>query len=147
MKLVNLTENDSDDLIKVDALGFGKNYDLPPLTKDQIKGVLANGFILGIKKGTELVSDIQIKKEKNGWYIYSVCTVPDEQHHGFASQLLRKVLELAKASRVKRITATVKPGNVGSIKLFMKLGFRETKFLPNHYGKGKDRLLFERTNI
>lgn len=143
MEIVELTEKDSKDMIKLDKLSYGEDYGLPPLDEDQIGGVVKSGFMLGIREEGELVSNIHIKKQEDGWYVFTCCTSPSHQGKGLAKKLLEKVLEMSKKEGNKRITATIKPSNINSLKLFEKKGFKKVKYLKDHYGKGKHRILME----
>ncbi|MBI5553118.1 MAG: GNAT family N-acetyltransferase [Candidatus Diapherotrites archaeon] len=143
MRISGLNETDTAAIIELEEKCFGHTYDLPPLTPAQIREILSNGFIYGIRNGKQLASVIDIEFRKPEWYVNGIYTHPDHQHQGLAQQLLARVILEARKKKVPKITATVHPHNATSIRLFEKNGFLKTRFIPDCYGPGKDRFVLE----
>lgn len=144
MRILNLNKNDIQKIIDLDISSFGINYDLPAITEKQIREILNNGFILGIKEKGILISNIQISEKKKGsLFIGEIATIPEKQHKGLAEKLLKRIIKISRQKRIKKISALIRPSNQKSINLFLKNGFRKIKTMENYYGKGKDRILME----
>ncbi len=82
-------------------------------------------------------------KKGEGWYVYGIATFPDSQKKGFADELLKNVLLLAKEENIKKVVATVRPSNLKSKNLLLKNGFVQANLAKDYFGKGKDRFIFE----
>lgn len=143
MEIVKLTKKDIPQILLLDSVAFGSDYDLLPITEKEVIEILENGFIWGIKDGEKLLSNIQIMKKEGRWHIYGIATSPDSQKKGYADELLKKVLLFAKEEKIYKIFATVRPTNIKSKNLFLKNGFVQTSFAKDYFGKGKDRFIFE----
>lgn len=129
------------ELKKLDDLAFGFGPNIVNITREELKEFLQKGFILALRENGKIVSFISFLKEDSTWYCSGVCTHPEQQGKGLADKVIKESLNHLNG---KHITATVRENNLGSLKVFIRNnGFIGTKYLKNHFGKGKDRLLME----
>ena len=123
---------------KVDDLAFIGGEDIVWITQQEILDILEQGYIIAIYEKGDIVWHVQVQFRDNGEkYIFWIWILPEFQGKGIAKKLLEKVFDWDKDSI---FTATVRPDNFPSIKLFVNhFRFKIDKFLPNHYGEWNHR--------
>ena len=80
--------------------------------------------------------------------IASIAVHPDQRQEGLGTKLIEDAIEIAKhlsfsSSRVRKIVLQVGAKNFPARLLYEKQGFRQTKELPDYYGRGKDGIRME----
>ncbi len=60
---------------------------------------------------------------------------------GTGKKLLREVIKILKADRIKYVELTVDPGNTAAMSFYRGFDFREVSVRKNEYGRGIDRIL------
>ena len=106
MRIIKLSKKHIPQIISLDEASFGKDYDLPTITKEEILDILVKGFILGMFDGRKLISNIQVKKTaKNAWFICGIATLPKKQGKGIADKLLKKIISIAEKQKIIKISA------------------------------------------
>lgn len=77
--------------------------------------------------------------------LYSICTHPDYQGQGLATQLIDRLEVLAsEAENCAYLRLEVKASNRGAIKLYQKLGYRKFAEKKNYYTDGETAWCFEK---
>jgi ribosomal protein S18 acetylase RimI-like enzyme len=126
---------------KLDDKAFGTGPNIVGITKEELKNILKNGFILCAIIDGKIVSEVMLEYKKDHWYAGGIATDPEHFRRGLGGYLMREVIKRAKDNKIK---ATVREDNVESIGLCVnKNGFIVTKFLKDYFGPGKDRLMME----
>jgi len=85
-------------------------------------------FVIIKKEGNELIGDVGLHFfDPDNKQVEIGCTIDKSYHnHGYASEALSEIIQyLFRTLDKHRIIASIDPRNVGSIKLFEKLGFRK----------------------
>jgi ribosomal protein S18 acetylase RimI-like enzyme len=111
-----------------DVLGI---LSLPSVIR--LKAVI-NGKMAGFVAG-----DIR-KHEDTGW-IATLAVTPDQRHNGIATALISSC-EIQ--MDVKRIKLCVRRSNDPAIRLYLKLGYRNTGVWEKYYIGGEDALILEK---
>lgn len=77
---------------------------------------LANGEFAGYITYTEICGEIQIA---------NVATLPGYRRMGIASELLKKLLQMAENNNDSTVTLEVRASNIGAIALYNRAGFEK----------------------
>lgn len=103
-------------------------------------GMLYAGVVEGeIVGGAEVLRCLQ----EGDLYLEGLYISPAHQGRGHGARLLTHVIEASSQAGYRRLLATVDPENEAGRRLYGKAGFRETGWLPDHYGPGRHRLGIE----
>lgn len=91
----------------------------------------------------ELISVIEVLSsfDRELAYIYGVSTVPKFEKKGYATTLLRYVIQYLKKLEIKKIELTVDTDNFTAQKIYKKLNFEIVEDLENEYGDNIKRYL------
>mgnify|MGYP001008826953 CR=1 FL=1 len=91
----------------------------------------------------ELISVIEVLSsfDRELAYIYGVSTVPKFEKKGYATALLRYVIQYLKKLEIKKIELTVDTDNFTAQKIYKKLNFEIVEDLENEYGDNIKRYL------
>lgn len=92
------------------------------------------GRIIGALFGT-----VEGKKSR----IMVIVVAPDYRKKGVATALINRFRTETVARNLTSITLEVKPGNAAAIRLYAKLGFKETGYGVCHYSDGGDCIVME----
>lgn len=107
--------------------GF-KNLDQAAYEKALLKtGVFLEGVQLAIikKDDQKLIGDLYMQLEEDHfWLGYTIN--PNFSRQGYAFEVLKKVLDWIPTQNIKKVYAGVVKENEASIRLLLKLGFKET---------------------
>jgi len=77
-------------------------------------------------------------------YFMSTAVDSTLQGKGYGTSFIKNCLELVKKEGIDKVELTVSPNNLRAIRIYRdKLGFKETGFSKDLYGKGQDRILME----
>jgi ribosomal protein S18 acetylase RimI-like enzyme len=112
-----------------DVLGI---LSLPSIIR--LKAVI-NAKMVGFVAG-----DIR-KHEDTGW-IATLAVTPDQRHNGIATALISSC-EIQ--MDVKRIKLCVRRSNDPAVRLYLKLGYRNTGVWEKYYVGGEDALILEKS--
>jgi ribosomal protein S18 acetylase RimI-like enzyme len=74
-------------------------------------------------------------------HINSIAVLPEIQHQGIGTLLLRSFTKEARRQGCTRMTLEVSTANEVGLAFFAKHGFRRIRGLPDYYGKGLGGLL------
>jgi [ribosomal protein S18]-alanine N-acetyltransferase len=77
-------------------------------------------------------------------HILNVAVHPDFRKQGYASALVRHILEVARRDKARVVMLEVRVSNHGARSLYRKLGFREVGMRPKYYAdNGEDAVLMD----
>jgi ribosomal protein S18 acetylase RimI-like enzyme len=93
------------------------------------------GYILGV---------MQRGRNRHITRLYSIATASRVQRRGIGRRLLRKFIRAAKQRGARHVSLEVAVENRIGRKLFEAVGFRQTRMMPNYYGKRHDGIRMER---
>lgn len=65
--------------------------------------------------------------------LYRIAVVPEARRRGLGGWLLRRLLDDARASGVRRLHLEVREGNVAARRLYVRAGFAEAGRRPGYY--------------
>lgn len=77
--------------------------------------------------------------------ILSIGVDPELQSNGCGRKLMEFAEKMAKESGMEKLTLVTNARNTQAINFYKKLGYVITKEIPNHYGDGEVRYLFEKS--
>ena len=77
--------------------------------------------------------------------LYSVVIDPAERGRGIARDLVKRAHDAARRRCCTQLHLEVRPDNTAAIRLYRKLGYRETRRIARFYEDGADALRFEAT--
>lgn len=77
-------------------------------------------------------------------YLYGVSTNIKYRKQGYATKLLKYIIDDLKKENIKNIELTVGEENKEAIKLYKKLGFYNKEYLENEYFDNTNRLLMSK---
>lgn len=100
---------------------YEKYYSLADVKEDKGKGML---FTAPLNKIKEL-SSFNLTKYGNGLFINNICVSPDNRRKGIAKKLITNIIKNSKKKNINFLFLQVKNNNVGAIKLYKSLGFKE----------------------
>ena len=100
---------------------YEKYYSVADVKEDKNKGML---FTTPIDKVREL-QNFNLTKYGNGLFINNICVSPDNRRKGIAQKLITNIIKNARTKGVNFLFLQVKENNVGAIKLYRKLGFKD----------------------
>jgi ribosomal-protein-alanine N-acetyltransferase len=93
------------------------------------------GYILGVMQHGRL---------RHIARLYSIATVTSVRRSGIGRRLLRKFIRAAQQRGARRVSLEVAVENKIGRKLFEAEGFRQTRMMPNYYGKQHAGIRMER---
>ena len=70
---------------------------------------------------------LRMEPYKDGWLLCALETVPDERNKGYASNLIRCLLDYLRTSNRKKVYSHVSKDNCASVATHMKCGFQIEK--------------------
>jgi len=76
--------------------------------------------------------------------IASLAVAPDYRRRGIAVALMRHLLGALKPAGARRVTLTVRTGNLAAISLYRSLGFRKARLAAGYYEDGGDAFVMTR---
>lgn len=145
-----LTENDTELLNKIVELEdevFGEasvgNWNIKPFAR---YGKVYAKIFTNENGEKEIVSAIEVLSsfDRKLAYIYGVSTNPKFSNKGFATELLKVVLEDLKKENIKYVELTAEIENKIAVHLYEKLDFKVVEILENEYGDNKKRYLMKK---
>jgi len=74
-------------------------------------------------------------------HIDSIAVLPEFQRQGIGECLLQSFVREVRRGGCTRVTLEVSTANAAGLTFFAKHGFRQTRRLPDYYGKGLPALL------
>lgn len=81
-------------------------------------------------------------EKKDRLHIYSIAVKKHFRRKGIGEKLLKKLIKLAKKHGLKEVFLEVNVENTPAIKLYEKLGFKQTKRIKKYYSDGKDAFIY-----
>ena len=72
-------------------------------------------------------------------HLLNLCTLGKYQRHGFAEQLLQRVMEVAKSKKVETLFLEVRPSNHAALRLYEKSGFNQVGLRKDYYPTSSGR--------
>jgi len=82
-------------------------------------------YAIAMRDTDELIGDVYLKKSGDTWWIGYTIT-PACARQGFASEVVRAMIDTLKSRGAVCLNAGVEPGNTASIRLLARLGFQPT---------------------
>lgn len=129
-------------IVKLETAAFGigglNEWTLTPLIRHGMVFVFTiDEQIIG---AAEFILDWD-NREKS--YLMGISIDQDQRGKGYGTTFLKGCLEILQDYHLKKVELTVDPKNPRAIAVYRKLGFIETGFRKDEYGKGEDRLVME----
>ncbi len=114
-------------------------------TEQEFRDELAHNEVYFIKKGSEIVGNIEFEMKSNSCAeLTGMMVAPLYQSQGIGTAALTQMLEKLRA--VERIELVTHPENERALALYQSLGFRIESRVENYEGTGEPRLVLARTN-
>jgi ribosomal protein S18 acetylase RimI-like enzyme len=132
IRIVPATADDAPDILALQKIAYQKEairYDdwtIPPLTQTlpEIQKDFKNGFFLKAVKADRIVGSVRAFLDMDTCKIARLIVHPDYQRKGIGSWLMKNIESaFPDAKRFELFTGTKSAGN---IRLYRKLGYRET---------------------
>jgi ribosomal-protein-alanine N-acetyltransferase len=96
-------------------------------------------FLVAVRE-TQVVGDIlgpvDTWRNPPSAHIDSIAVLPEYQHERVGTRLLQSFLEEVRRRGCTRVTLEVSTANGAGLAFFSRHGFRQTRRLPDYYGKG-----------
>ena len=89
----------------------------------------------------DVLGPVDTWREPPGAHIDSIAVLPQHQHKGIGEHLLQSFLGEVRRRGCARVTLEVATANGSGLAFFARHGFRQTRELPDYYGKGLPALL------
>lgn len=102
-----------------------------------------NSYYLVAKIENQIVGFAGIKSVLDEADIMNIVTKKDKRNLGIGSALLEKLLNVAKAKEIKKITLEVNESNISAIHLYKNFGFKEISIRENYYNKTDNALIMQ----
>lgn len=101
------------------------------------------GLLYAARSGEETVGAAAIIRclEGEDLYMDNFYIRPAFRQRGYGRRLLGEVCGLLSGAGFGRLLVTIDPGNEPGQRLYGGAGFKEADYLPDHYGRGRHRLL------
>lgn len=112
------------------------NFDI---FKSELKN--ENSKYLVAKFNNEIVGFAGIWKAVDDVHITNIVTKKCYRNNGIASQLLKKLIELAKRENVLSLTLEVSDNNIYAIKLYEKYNFKKIGLRKNYYSQNENAII------
>ena len=80
-------------------------------------------YAIALRDTDELIGDLYLRTDNDAWWIGYTIT-PARARQGFASEVVRAMVNALEANGAVCVNASVEPGNTASIGLLEKLGFQ-----------------------
>lgn len=97
-------------------------------------------YIVAICKG-EVVGYAGIWKPLDEAHVTNIVTRIDKRHNKIGTQMLKKLVEMAKENELKCVTLEVNEHNKNAIKLYEKFNFKEVGRRKNYYNNTDDAII------
>jgi len=141
-------EGDMDALLNIEHQCFNVYYyDYYMLDRRDFEFYLqdADSRFLVAVQGTRVVGDVlgpvDTWRDPPSAHIDSIAVLPEYQHQGIGDRLLQSFVREVRRCGCTRLTLEVSTANAAGLTFFAKHGFRQTRQLPDYYGKGLPALL------
>ena len=72
--------------------------------------------------------------------LVSIATAPAYRGRGLGARLLKRSMNAARRAGAESMWLTVRPDNIGALRLYESLGFRRTRRVRDYYADGVDGL-------
>jgi ribosomal protein S18 acetylase RimI-like enzyme len=137
-------------LMAVETECFDSYYKAHRFSERQFRYYLRNPNTIAMvaTKGGDIVGYIlgvmQRGRRRHISRLYSIAAVSRVRRRGIGRRLLRKFIRAAKQGGASRVSLEVAVENRIGRKLFEAEGFRQTRMMPNYYGKRHDGIRMER---
>jgi ribosomal protein S18 acetylase RimI-like enzyme len=95
-------------------------------TVETVRGKMANGGALLAEADGRLVAATLFEQEDDALYIGRLAVLPEARRNGLARRLVEAVEAIARERGIRRLTLGVRLALDDNIRLFTRLGFRET---------------------
>jgi ribosomal protein S18 acetylase RimI-like enzyme len=95
-------------------------------TVDTVRGKMANGGAVLAEQDGRLVAATLFEREGDALYIGRLAVLPEARRNGLAPRLVEAVEAIARERGIRRLTLGVRLALDDNIRLFTRLGFRET---------------------
>jgi len=141
-------EGDMNALLTIERLCFNVYYyDYYMLDRRDFEFYLqdADSLFLVAVRETQVVGDVlgpvDTWRDPPSAHIDSIAVLPEYQHRGVGTRLLQSFLGEVRRRGCTRVTLEVSTANATGLAFFARHGFRQTRRLPDYYGKGLPALL------
>ncbi|MCU0918282.1 MAG: GNAT family N-acetyltransferase [Planctomycetes bacterium] len=96
-------------------------------------------FLVAVHTGRvvgDILGPVETWRDPPKAHIDSIGVLPEVQHQGIGTRLLRAFLNEVRRYGCTRVTLEVSTANATGLAFFMKHSFRKTRLLPDYYGRG-----------
>ena len=112
------------------------NYNI---LKSELENPLSE-YIVAIYNA-EVIAYAGIWKALDEGHITNIVTRIDLRHNYIGTQMLKKIVEIAKEKNLKCVTLEVNENNENAIKLYKKFNFKEVGRRKNYYNNVNDAII------
>lgn len=123
-------------LSRIEDASFASPWSADAITKDVMAG--GNVYVAVAEYGGEKAGYGEFRNVAGEAQIYNIAVAPEFRREGIGEELLRHMISKAEEDGCSLVTLEVRSGNEAAMKLYEKLGFRETGRRKNYYQKGKE---------
>ena len=102
-----------------------------------------DSYYLIAKQNNEIAGFIGMKIVLDEADIMNVVTKKNKRNQGIATQLINKLLQVAKEKNIKKITLEVNESNLPAIHLYEKLGFKTISTREKYYKNTYDAYIMQ----
>ncbi|MDO8627465.1 MAG: GNAT family N-acetyltransferase [Candidatus Diapherotrites archaeon] len=111
-------------------------------TEKEIKKYLEKSRIYFVKFGKQIIGTTSYKTDNNSACIDGLIISPEQRGKGYAKIVIHLILE--KIKNYKKAYLMVHPQNSTAIIIYLKEGFKITKWKNNYFDDNEPRLLLEK---
>lgn len=114
-----------------------------PWSKENILSEMEkdDSLFLGMTDGDRLIGYLSINTVLDEGYILNVAVDHEYRRKGVATELFKRLFEIAQEKDLSFITLEVRSCNTGAVSLYAKLGFEEVGRRKNYYSDPSDDAL------
>lgn len=133
------------DLVSIAAIER-ESFPEDPWSMDQIKSEYeAPGrFYIVAESQGQVVGYAGIVKRGESGDVLTLSVTPKHRRNGIGRELLRRLIDWARANKCESITLEVRVGNDAALPLYSAFGLVEISRRANYYGSGKDAIVMQK---
>jgi len=130
-------------IVRIERACFGRHaFDAPTFLGFALTG--RDWFMVAQRDGATagyVVARPKRERGRRGAHIVTIAVDAACRGRGVGRELIARLLDRLRSSRVETISLEVSVGNSAAIDLYHQFGFHEIETLPAYYGPGEDGML------
>lgn len=138
MKIRQMTIDDLDDVVEIEAESFSDNWD-----KKMYEGCLSyahNHYFVGEVDG-KIIGSFGFSSVVDESDLQTISVKKDYRNRGFACEFMKFMLDFCKKENVRKIFLEVRESNFRAINLYKKFGFEKMGRINGYYEKPREDAL------